>query len=481
MIGAILAVLFLLVSCGSGSSENGSPELDITSPTGAATVYGKIIDVSTRSGVTGATAKLFIKDNIFTASTIIDDAVTTDIDESGDFEFQGVASGTHKLRVEADGYAVYETWLTVNAAAQGAYYFAVGTDGKIELSRDCNVDVYVSSEGAVLGGVHVFASGTGSPEIASVTDDSGYVALKGFSQTGLYNIVAVATDVDGDNIYDYTNAGASYSCINSDKTLSLDMSKSERDDSISLIGGSYEKYNVNNVFGWAHTVAPQEPIVLVFNYPINVDTNGLILSYYRNLVLSSDEFFEKTIDIPTEVSLSAGNTILTLTHTEPLIENETYSLMGAITANIYGEVSYWSSSLYWYVFRTDGISNDSIIRSDNHNGHTGEAGFLGTVYLKFPEYVYGTAIISSYTENGVAKETALSVYLDDATLTTDEDVNGCSGGVCGSGDVYYRVRLTGLPLLDDDSVGLANNVTVFVDATDSEGNRIQREYVLPVE
>lgn len=48
MIGAILAVLFLLVSCGSGSSENGSPELDITSPTGAATVYGKIIDVSTR-------------------------------------------------------------------------------------------------------------------------------------------------------------------------------------------------------------------------------------------------------------------------------------------------------------------------------------------------------------------------------------------------------------------------------------------------
>lgn len=491
LVVTLLAVAALAVACGGGGSSEEKPALDITSTAGAITIYGKVVDVSTRAPIAGATAKLIIKDSVLSATTKADDEATADINEAGDFEFQGVAAGTLKLRVEADGFAVYEEWMQISGTGQEAYFYAVGADGKVLLSKGCDIDVYVTAEGSILPNVYVYASGAGSPEIGGVTDTDGHVALTGLSQADNYLVLAVAADTNGDGIYDYANGAASggsyYRCLDSDKAVAIDMPKAERNDTISLIGGSYERYVTADRYRNQNGTGPDEPIVLVFNYPVSVGSGGITLAYTRDLVPTSDASFGKVMSAPVDTMLSAGNTILTIKSKDPLIQNETYGIDGSIMATVNGDVSYWWPGGDWYVFATGGVSNDTAIRADNYNGKTRVAGTVGAVYLKFPEYVYGRATITAYTQNGTSntidpKVVSLGGWSGD--ILTDEGgaLDGCTDGVCSGGTVFYRVSLgSSIPQLSDDASGSVNNVTVYLDVVDYEGNRIEKEYVLSIE
>lgn len=513
----VMLVVFAIIcaaSCGGGSNDNKSA-FDISSAAGPVTIYGKVIDASNRKPIAGASVKLLIKDQAITTETAAEDNAEEKVEkiltpgtgsatlpgetgangtddssaaqkhEAGYFEFSGIAAGRHKLKIEASGYAVYEKWLDITSTGDALYLYAVGDNGNIELDMGCGVDVYVSTEDGILPNAYVYATGPDMPEIGSQTDASGKATLAGLSQIDNYAIVVVASDTNSDGIYDYqTGTSSSYSCANSDKSLSLFMPKAERNDSIALIGGSYQKYNTIDTYSGQLGAGTDEPLVLVFNYPVSVGSEGIQLTYYRDLVPFADPQFGKNLIITANSELSAGNTVLTITPVDPLIINESYWVVGGITAQIYGNVSYWYSYTDFYVFNPNGISNDTFVWADNLNGTTRIVDTAKTVYLKFPEYVYGQATIKSYTKNGaVVTMSPMMVDIGNGYISTDERTLGCTNGTCKDGNnVFYYVSLSSsVPQLDNNAVGSENNVTIYINATDYEGNRLQKEFVLPIE
>ena len=112
------------------------------------TVWGKVIDFSTQAGIADATVKLYVGKSVKSTTTASDNTGTTDYNEAGDFEIKNVPDGTHRLRVVQSGYAIYEEWVVLepnNQDSSGAtYYFAANsdTDGKINLIKGCDLDVY---------------------------------------------------------------------------------------------------------------------------------------------------------------------------------------------------------------------------------------------------------------------------------------------------------------------------------------------------
>jgi hypothetical protein len=182
-------------------------------------------------------------------------------------------------------------------------------------------------------------------------------------------------------------------------------------------------------------------------------------------------------------ALSAGGTILTLTPSEPLLANETYDIRGAVTAVINGELQDLMLVNEWNVIG-GGLASGAI-SADNYNGTTGQASAKTPIYIEFPEYVDGSALVKSYVDNGTPIAVNHMLDLNTGQFVTDDhgtpatNDNGCTAGVCGGDHVSYRVSL---PLwLADDHAASANSVTVFVDATNTEGTHVAEELTLKVE
>lgn len=476
-----IAAAWFSTGCGGGSSGNADLNPSIAATDGKYFVYGKVIDGATLKPVSGATVKLFtgsIEQSSVTKSNV--DANAAVSTESGDFLIANVAGGDHRLRVEASGYAIYEKWISIEQSSDNVYYFAAGSEGEIKLGYSCDVTAYVTSEGAPIKGATVYADSPGSPEISAATDETGKATLAGLSQVDKYSIIAPAFDSNSDSIYDYvTGVNSNYSCADSDKTVAIDLTKAERDDSIYIIGGSYEKYKYP--IAWNHNgIKNGEPMVMVFNYPVEITEGGFNLTYTRDLVPSSDSQFGKTIAAGLTANLSGGGTILTITPTEQLFPNEYYTFNGVVTAKIYGDTGYFSSFNDWYVIG-DGLLSESIA-ADNYNGTTGEAIITGKVYIEFPEYVYGNILIKSVTKAGTTQ--ALNQFVDVSNGWNNEFVNdsnsfGCTNGVCKGDNVRYRVD-TGF-VSADNQASSENSITALIDVTNSEGVRIAKEMKLYVE
>ncbi len=503
------------------------------------TVWGKVVDLSTQTGVSSATVKVYTGTEIKSATTSSDNADTTDYNEAGDFQIQNVPDGKHRLRVVQTGYAVYEEWLSLEPAGFSSdnvsYYYAANgnTSGRVNLSKGCDVSVYVTSEnGSVVSGATVYGISASVadtlfdvtswkvPELTAVTDSTGLATVAGLSQAATYDIYVPAYDSDSDGTYNYqtTLINNNYGCDDSNTTIAGVLTTARRDDAIAVVAGSFEADNYPtgaSRFGGRWGFSPSGTIQMVFNYPIEaVDADAFVMTYNNDLVLSTAGVSVHDVDsqVPFAASLGAGNTILTLTPTSPAA-NESYELMGAVSAIVEGERQdadmndlIYDSDLSgtgdvalqnWYAFNTADFTTANI-SADNYNDSNTSA-VANTIYLEFPEYVYGTATVVSTSDSSATPATThyfpqTIIDLSAGAFVIDEDAgdggadfnsdgDGCRSGVeancTAQGDVFYRVS-TGLTLADS-TAAVTRQITVVIDATDYEGNLVQDEVTLSVQ
>lgn len=385
----VLAILFL-ASCDGGSSANNNFRRMV--------VWGKVVDFSTQAGIADATVNLHVGTTVKTVTTADDNEATTGYNEAGDFQITDVPDGRHRLRVEQTGYAVYEEWLTLvpsgDSSDEVSYYYAVNgdTDGKVQLTKGCDLMVYVSNEdGVAVSGAVVYAvpaatnvlthysdgfSGVwAQPEIASAaTGADGSTALSGLSQVGTYDLYVPAFDNTSDGIYDYqtTKFNDDYGCDDSVTTLHGTLNPARRDDDIRVVGGSFETnyYPANNYAGgdpvadWRYLVDDDakdtdgdgdgaawgiDPgtgtITFVFNYPVTYAADGFAMTYFKDLVTAFDSdddpilTHDQSQEVPVTVTASAADTVLTLSlDTDAAwVVNEGYGLRGSVSALVNGK------------------------------------------------------------------------------------------------------------------------------------------------
>lgn len=473
--------------CGGGGGDSPSPDASTNaSATGPGIINGKVVSAMTHQGVAGASVKLFVNKVPQTVTTVEDDSTTADTNEVGDFEFRNVPAGQHRLRIESSSHASYEGWVTVQPSTT-PNYVAAGSNGRIELQLGCATDVFVTFAGAPILGATVYASAANAPEIVGTTDATGKASLAGLAQNINYLIVSPALDraADGssDGTYDYLTATQQHQCSSSDKTLALSMTRAGRNDGIVAIGSTANKYR-NFTTGGA--ISPSEDIQIVYNYPVALDTADVILRY--DGWLFADGVAGVGVDLATTATLSAGGTVLTIHPKQTPPVHAMLNIIGSVSATIFGDpsiASIYGSGLY--VFDPAPLGDGSALYADNYNGQTAKAGQAGNVAIKFPEKVNGSVTVLSYTQNGkttvpaAALVTALDSNWNGSGVFRDKTWGGCAAGICGSDTIYYKVPLSGIPALEDNQSGVANSVTVVIDASDAEGHRLIKTVTLPIE
>jgi hypothetical protein len=523
----------LLSSCILSDDRNIS--LQDASATGIVT--GKVIDASTRAPIADAQVALIINGNKKTTTTSSSD----DPDLTGTFRISGVPGGKHIIKFVMDGYAVVEGSIDIPMTTDNSPYTT--NLGLVELGKSFDLAVLVTADAVPLEGVPVFAQpegvgdGCSKPitdgaavfeysgawhETHATTDADGMATLSGLNQCGAYSVVAPAFDADGDGIYDYVTAAAGlYDGRNSsDSTITLTLTKTQRDDAINIVDSSFDVYDKASAFIYTITdtgptgertlrdanffdkpaTGTAAPIRFVFNYPVSLDgsLNGGIRVYQQQLLANPDADGDDSEDIgygvPREVnvtvSLDSIGTILTITPPEEgFVKNEPILLQGEVTAQVQSNLQHYSlaslADQAYVVDDTDtGLNASTTITADNYNGATNGPGSgtvtSGTVYLEFPEIVIGTYRVLQRTARSRNTGVGDLVYTDGAA------VDACPAPLpdpgqssCGTGaGVFYRVPL------DAGDVSGANEdgdtLVLYLDVADMEGNRFTSELTLTV-
>lgn len=497
--GVTLIVLGWLAACGGGgvageATSAAAPETAVNEAADTETalarpgvISGTVLDTATRTGIPGAWAKVYIGTEVVETVAATDDAATTDRNEAGTFTLTDIPAGQHRIQLGADGYATYEGLVSVQPS-DVPYYVAVGTNGTVALQKTCDVTVVVTSEGAVLSGATVYATGPGWEEVAARTNDEGTAVLQGLAEDSDYTLVvpAFAETPEIPGVQTMTRA---WHCTEDEATVTLDLPSAEPVGSLYLVGGTHERYLSWTSDGYnypvAHAMAPNEPLVLVYNRPVTVDQASVTLSH--GFLGSGPNAKVEYVPASVRVGLSAANTVVTITPEQALPPNSIVALDGVVSFLNRGYTTTETLPSTWYVFDPAPLTTAGI-SIDNYNGQTG-ATTVANVSLEFTEFIEGTALIYAYTQDGV--ETRLPVPQEirlggasswEMTITSDK-AGGCTNGICGGDARHYRKAL--YPHLNlsmaDDRPDARNTVEVFIDATDYDGHHIAARLVLPVE
>jgi len=212
---------FLVTGCNnndSNSSNSVSDESNLSySDLGNAAytnrIVGNLVDSSTLTAVTNATITLWI-DNQQAVSYTLAEGETF----SGDFAFENIPNGTHRLEINAEGYASVNTTVVVKTE--------FGEEGQtllknIGLSPAAELKLLVTDEEGtpVTGGtVLVYSSGVtnscSSRPVAtySLADPirgqitTGSATISGLNPCLKYYLVIPAFDENGDGVFDYESS-----------------------------------------------------------------------------------------------------------------------------------------------------------------------------------------------------------------------------------------------------------------------------------
>jgi hypothetical protein len=232
-------------------------------------------------------------------------------------------------------------------------------------------------------------------------------------------------------------------------------------------------------------------------------------------------------EIAVTPALSLDNTLLTLTPASELPENEfvtlegfTYHATGYLSgSNWYpGEYTESPATYYVYLTGTGSIGSTPSVIVDNFNYctngaavTTGDAsadscatgGIAGTVYMLFPEQVWGTysikqkkvgttvtnsvsnAAYSAITGQGVTDSSTMQYCVKIAKNSSDLQYNNGDGsssskpvpGSSYNGDCF---RVDTGQSMQDNLDTTPDTLTIAIDAYDVEGNVYQTESTFPV-
>lgn len=511
-------------------------------------------------------------------TTVSDDSDTTLFNEAGMFRFQNLPTGEttgYRVRVSATNYATMQTTCTFGVTSSDNTPIAEDL-GDLQMVRAVSVTVNLLNNGAAVASCPVFALpgasaegatlGQGTTvlagvEVSGTTDTSGQVTLAGLNPLIAYTIVAPACDTDADLDYDtQTAALAVDSFIDSNTTVALEAISASRDDALALVdvnatlvADSGDQFAavmdiMDDLTAGLTTVGGVDDIlsigtstnlIFVFNFPVAVgSTPGIGLDFINNLVATGAATFPVFTSVDMTCTLGGGSTVLTCDPASDLTVNELYTLDGTVVANLpsgtnataanttfnVGDLDADGTIDSWYIFdaSSTGWVASSAPTADNYNAvSTGAAG-ADLVYLEFPELVYGTWRVTSFTDNdpnndGSTADAATTSQIQGAlncsgNLTTaagwlfqanDPDTAGVVTGTASDGTmqldgtneqagsgtgIVYRVPLTAAACstggdinLNDTEAASARTVTVYVSATDVEGNTVEGESTLAVQ
>lgn len=398
--------------------------------------------------------------------------------------------------------------------------------------------VVVTNEGIPVQGVRVAAhSQFAYPQTTSITSGItnalGHVEISGLNQLSYYWITASPADINGDGVYDYQAATVNYEgATNSDKILSLPITKAQRDDQIALVFSSLGKYgspnttlrrkNISGIAGEALALdniksfaAKDQLIYLVFNYPVTLD--GEVSIFHKRLLINPDQVnnttgaapadgivdadFNADGSLPVTATLDATGTILTIVPPPGgYPKDDVITIMGKVRANIRGVPSTMmlssliGESTYIFDDTATGLNASGIITADNYNGSDNNYITASVPYVEFPEYVYGTVryISVTHTQGTSDPSDDVSVIIDGSANPTNPAYFGypleliytdgsaaATCATCGTGaGTFARVPL---PDYWNARVTDGDKVTVQIDVKDVEGNEVKGTYTLTIQ
>jgi len=510
------AAVFVLMGCGDTTTTNNNPPSNAGNT--ILTVTGTVREASSLKPLAGAHLVLTRKVDGFSAGV-------TDATSDGSFSISSVPVGSYEMSVTMAGYANSSFLVSVSSTSTGTP--AVKQIGLVLLGGTMDLKVVATDNGIPVAGVPVMAVGSygfsncvtyGLLEtpanlytptiISATTNTSGIAVLQGLSQCNNYQVVAAAFDKDGNGSYDYMTTYMYYNYVpaynNTTVGIALTTNVSYYSIDPQQVIATNAKminpvtYNVRNitdagdftyfVSGLYHAVGSLQPIRLMFRYPV-VLSGPITASYTENLADPDqdgngavDIGFPFEMSVPITASLDSTGTILTIT---PPVggfpENHQMKVRGSVTTVVNGvslvvEIRNMTNGLDTVYIAKDDVypfGPATIITADNYNGNNGT---VGTVYLELPEYVSGTVRVLSYVKAGIKTiVNGSSVATSGEMIYTDGKTGGLCAGKCGNGaGVLYRIH-TGQTLSDGDLI------TVAVDVTDIEGNRLSREEQLIVQ
>jgi hypothetical protein len=238
---------------------------------------------------------------------------------------------------------------------------------------------------------------------------------------------------------------------------------------------------------------------MVFNYPVSV-SGDITVSFLLSLAAPTTTGYGNTFLVSTATgAVDATGTVVTLTNTASWTINQAYFLDGAVTAVINGmtQNSLLASAFYVVDNSASGLSATTALIADNYSGSTGTtlpANPNNTIYVNFPEYVYGTYRVISQATNtttpAIIADFESNLPSGIITLGTNTlSFGNFSTNAPGTDNkVVYRVPLAiptgGFYSSTNDIPGdnnARNNITVHFDVHDLEGNAFSKTVTLDIQ
>lgn len=513
-----LTILLVILGCSGDTTTTTTNNNPPTDPGNTIlTVTGSVRDAGSLQPLAGAYVTLAKTENGSSAGAA---AAASD----GSFAITGVGVGSYTMSVSIAGFA--NTSFTVNVTATKTGTPAVKQIGYVLLGRAFDLTVVATDNGIPVTGVPIIAIGSSLAincvnyslsepvansyaltAVSATTSSSGLAVLQGLNQCGNYQIVAGAFDKDGDGVYDYLTNYMYYNYVPAydNTTVSVALMSNQSyyyPEPQQVIACNAKRtnpvtYNLRNitdagdlsyyVSGTYHAIGAQQPIRIVFRYPVDL-SGEVTASYTENLAEPDqdgggivDAGFPLEISVPVSASLDLTGTILTIT--PPPVgfpENRQLKVRGSVTTMMSGvsqvteirNMTNGPDTFYIAVDSPSGIGSATAMTADNYNGGNGAP---GTVYLELPEYVSGTVRVVSYVKAGTTTIVNGNAIMNGEMIYTDGKTGGLCSGKCGSGSgVVYRIN-TGQTLSDGDLI------TVAVDVLDIEGNSLNRLEQLTVQ
>lgn len=401
------------------------------------TVTGKVIAGTTRVGIPKATVTLIVNGTLRRTVTKTDPFPTDTIDDAGFFEFGGVPSGQHQLRVEASGFATIQTLVTVPFSNEANQPVTVN-QGNIVMAEvfELIVNTINGKTGAPVTGITVFAEPTNQiaseceklggfdifdltsddsfeiTDVSATENDSAKAHLVGLNKCEVYIIVAPAQS--GFITSSSTFLGGTNQANEMTLVLIAEVDNTSGFGIISSNFGSGAAFSAANLgvvdegntgvgslakLGFTLSLAPHATtrstgstgnIVLVFSHPIALN-GGFEITHVNDLIDPDTADAASTVDFPdagfpkvvttaVTTTLSANETVLTINPNTNLPPNESIILHGRVSAAASKSTldletlgSTDAAGIYVSDDTASSLTALSQVTADNYNGSTGDS------------------------------------------------------------------------------------------------------------
>ena len=469
-------------------------------------VTGQLVEAQTMAPVEDVEVRILVDGAryLVTQSANSDDQLM-----SGRFTISGIPAGEHLLIVEADGYAPLHAEFQVgsggSSAVAGLYFASAQSSdgnlqldtGKLVLSRPVTADIRVTAEGENVPGAPVTATplaylgdcGLSSDVNTSMigesvvisSDTDGKASFDSLSRCVSYRFSVPALDLNNDGTYEYNafvttenykTRGNVEGIVLADYStpINLPLTPNTTQSQLSIIyhsgktdvlPGALRLFgtNQNSRYG-VPVIDPGKNLLVSFNMPATV-TGSVGLEGNGYLLDAANPRFGGHQTLSAVVALDdEGLTLTAQVPAQGWPANHLIRFAGVLqTAN--GDSLNLADDDTWLYVPVTGAPEILAATASNFDGYSNE------VVLIFSEYVTGEIRLLEINGSPVARWRAESEY----SFLSHRSIVGCT---TACSEVVYSAGFNA-------GASSGDVITVAVDVTDAEGNRLNQAQTLTLQ